>query len=109
MNWIELNHVSQLDVIQDSSYTKAQVIFKHSTRCSISSMALNRLEKSEAPQAADFYFLDLIRHRDISNSIADVFNVQHESPQILIIKNGKCIYHESHLAIEMPSITENIA
>ena len=64
-------------------------------------MVLHRLERSDAPENMDFYFLDLLRYRDISNRIADNFQVYHQSPQILLIKNGECIYDESHMAIQM--------
>jgi bacillithiol system protein YtxJ len=67
-------------------------------------MVLNRLERSPQPADLDFYFLDLIAHRDISNSIADTFHVFHESPQIIVIKNGECIYDESHNGIRMDEI-----
>ena len=109
MNWISLTDIAQLDSITKNSFDTPQVIFKHSTRCSISSMALNRLEREEAPTNADFYYLDLIKHRDISNAIADKFNVYHESPQILVIKNGECIYDESHQGINMGEITDQVA
>lgn len=109
MNWISLTDMAQLDSIKKNSFDTPQVIFKHSTRCSISSMALNRLEREEAPANTDFYYLDLIKYRDISNAIADQFNVYHESPQILVIKNGECIYDESHQGINMNEITEQVA
>ena len=109
MNWISLTDIAQLDSITKNSFVTPQVIFKHSTRCSISSMALNRLEREEAPTNTDFYYLDLIKHRDISNAIADKFNVYHESPQILVIKNGECIYDESHQGINMGEITDQVA
>ena len=101
MNWIPLSSEEQLKVIIEKSATIPQVIFKHSTRCSTSSMVLHRLERSDAPENMDFYFLDLLRYRDISNRIADNFQVYHQSPQILLIKNGECIYDESHMAIQM--------
>lgn len=109
MNWIPLTELDQLESIRKKSFETPQVIFKHSTRCSISSTALNRLEREEAPSNADFYYLDLIKHRAISNAIADKFNVYHESPQILVIKNGECIYDESHQGIRMNEIAEQVA
>lgn len=108
MNWIELKSEAQIKEIIEKSQTKPQVIFKHSTRCSISSMAKGRLERAIQPENADFYFLDLIANRSISNKIASAFNVYHESPQILIIKNGQCSYDESHGAISMAEIEEQV-
>jgi len=109
MNWIPLTELDQLDQIKKQSFDSPQVIFKHSTRCSISSMALNRLERETAPSTADFYYLDLIKYRSISNAIAEQFDVYHESPQILVIKNGECIYDESHQGISMFEIAEQVA
>ncbi len=104
MHWIHLSDEEQLKQIITRSHTRAQVIFKHSTRCSISAVALQRLQKSEQPSEVDFYFLDLLAHRSISNKIAEVFKVHHESPQILLIKDGECIFAESHLGISMQDI-----
>lgn len=106
MNWIPLKSEDQLIEIVERSYSKPQVIFKHSTRCSISSMAKSRLERSVAPENTDFYYLDLIAHRSISNKIAADFNVFHESPQVLLIRNGECVYDESHGSITMDEIEE---
>lgn len=109
MNWIPLTTEEQLIQIQERSATVPQVIFKHSTRCGTSSMVLSRLERSDAPASVDFYFLDLIRYRNISNKIAEVFNVYHESPQILLIRNGECVYDESHMGIRMDELIEQAA
>ena len=103
--WINLTTEEQLQEIKERSNEKPQLIFKHSTRCSISSMAKNRLDRSSRPDGMDFYFLDLIKHRNISNKVSKDFNVYHESPQVLIIKNGQSIYDESHSAIDMQEIT----
>ena len=97
MNWIELSDESQLNQILSKSAITPQVIFKHSTRCSISRMAKSRLERSPTPTSIDFNFLDLLQHRNISNNIEDVLDVEHQSPQILLIKNGKCVYTEGYL------------
>ncbi len=106
MNWIPLTTEEQLEQIKQKSATVPQVIFKHSTRCSISSMVLDRLERSAAPGSIDFYYLDLIAYRSISNRIAELFHVHHESPQVLVIKNGECIYDESHMGIRMDEVAE---
>lgn len=108
MNWINLNNRNQLTEIKELSRSKAQVIFKHSTRCSVSSMAKNRLEKDEQPASCDFYFLDLIKFRSLSNQIAEDFAVNHESPQVLLIKNMECVYEESHNGIDMSELAEHI-
>ena len=104
MNWIPLQDEAQLDEIIANSNTTPQVIFKHSTRCSVSSMAKNRLDKNIAPNGINFYFLDLIKHRNISNKIAEYFQVRHQSPQVLVIQNGKCIFTESHSGITFDEI-----
>ena len=108
MEWIHLTDEEQLSNIIEKSKEKAQVIFKHSNRCSISSVALQRLQKGKQPGETDFYFLDLIRHRQLSNKIAEVFKVRHESPQILVIKNAECVFIESHLSIDMHEIVDQV-
>ena len=107
MQWNQLVSEEQLKQIIQKSTEKPQVIFKHSTRCSISSVAYQRLQKAAQPDGFDFYYLDLLAHRPLSNQIADTFQVHHESPQILVIRDGKCVYDESHLAISMMDIVEN--
>lgn len=108
MQWIDLTSLDQLEAIRSKSAERPQVIFKHSTRCSISSMALARLNRSEQPADTDFYLLDLIQYRAISNAIADDFQVYHESPQVLVIRNGACVYDESHNGISMDEIVESV-
>ena len=109
MNWIEITDLQEIESIKKLSFNKSQLIFKHSTRCSISSMVKNRLEKGEVQSKIDFYLLDLIKHRDISNSIAETFNVHHESPQVILVKNGECTFSESHYDIRFDEITEQAA
>jgi bacillithiol system protein YtxJ len=104
MDWKVLREENEIEEIIKRSQTKAQVIFKHSTRCSISSVAKGRLDRAKVPQGADFYYLDLISYRSLSNKISQVFNVHHESPQILVIRDGVCVYDESHMAINMGDI-----
>ena len=108
MNWREFTTEEALEEIKSRSAEKPQVIFKHSTRCSISSMAKSRLERATAPDGVEFNYLDLIAHRNVSAKIAEVFNVEHASPQVLIIKDGACIYDESHNAINMDEIVEAV-
>ncbi|MEP6584443.1 MAG: bacillithiol system redox-active protein YtxJ [Ginsengibacter sp.] len=104
MNWIPLKSEEQINEIKFNSDKSPQVIFKHSIRCSISSMAKNRLDKNDKPDGVDFYYLDIINYRDISNKIAEEFNVSHQSPQVLIINGGQCVYNESHSGIRMDEI-----
>jgi len=106
MNWHTIISEEQLDTIQEASYHKPQLIFKHSTTCSISKMALSRFERAEAPDSIDFHYLDLLNYRAISNAIAEKFQVHHESPQVILIKNGECTYDESHYGIMMDEVIE---
>ncbi len=97
LNWINLTQLEQLDGITESSSTKPILIFKHSTRCAISKMALRSFEREfNLQDKITPYFLDLLEHRDISNEIAQRFNVVHQSPQIVLIHNQECIYDASH-------------
>ena len=101
INWIPLTDLGQLEEIVALSNEKPVAIFKHSTRCSVSRFALKQFEnKFDSADAVDTYFLDLIAHRTISNEIANRFQVVHQSPQLLLIKNGKSVYNVSHSDID---------
>lgn len=108
MEWIKLHDIKQLESITEKSYKKPQVLFKHSVRCGVSSVVLRRIEKTDKIPDADYYFLDLIHFRRISDEISSKFHVNHESPQLLLIQNGECTYYESHLAITMEDLEEGI-
>lgn len=109
MNWNQLTTEQQLDEIIVTSAEKPVVIFKHSTRCSISSTALSRLERAwDAEQTLAFY-LDLIAYRPISGMIAEKFDLEHQSPQILVIDNGKCTYSATHWDISMEDLKPYLA
>lgn len=96
MNWIELKDLSQVKEIKLISKDKKVVIFKHSTRCSISRLALSKFERNWNFDNVTPFLIDLLNHRDVSNQIAEVFMVDHESPQLLVIENEQCIEHASH-------------
>lgn len=108
MNWKSIDSEVVLTEIVKESFQKPQVIFKHSTRCSISSMAKNRLERKADGMEEDFYLLDLIAHRNLSIKISQDFKVYHESPQVLLISRGECVYDESHMGINLDEIQEQI-
>ncbi|EKB50291.1 bacillithiol system redox-active protein YtxJ [Cecembia lonarensis] len=111
MDWIKLEDKSQIEAIKIQSKAKPVLIFKHSTRCSISSMVLERLKrnwKSEDFEKTTPYILDLIANRDLSNQIAQEFGVFHQSPQIILIKDEKSFYDTSHMGINYPDIMRRI-
>jgi bacillithiol system protein YtxJ len=110
MNWIAITSESQLKDILANTEQPA-MIFKHSTRCSISATALNRLERNwndaeVAPLKA--YYLDLLSYRPVSNQVANVLNVTHQSPQLLLIHQGKCVYNASHMDISYPELKRQL-
>lgn len=106
VQWIDLTTVEQLTESLSKSKDKPQLLFKHSTRCSISSMAKARFERewSLTPEQCDVYYLDLIIYRSISNQIEEDLNVVHQSPQAILVINGKVAYHSSHNMIEADEI-----
>ena len=98
--WIPLEAMDQLEAIAEKSNGRPQVIFKHSNTCGISRMVLNMFEGSyDMDLDIDLYFLTIQNHRDISNRIAEKFDVLHESPQLLVVKDGEVTFHTSHGAI----------
>ncbi|RTY82509.1 bacillithiol system redox-active protein YtxJ [Flavobacterium sp. LS1P28] len=109
INWNELTDLVQLDEIIAISNEKPVAIFKHSTRCSISRMALKQFENEfNSSDKVTPYFLDLIAHRDISNEIANRFGVHHQSPQLILIKDGKAIYNVSHSDIDAEELGRKV-
>lgn len=96
MNWIDLVSADQLETIKKESNEGPVLIFKHSTTCSISAMAYNRLQRGSKSFNFKFYYLDLRAHRDVSNLVASTFDVVHESPQVLLINKGVAVYNASH-------------
>jgi len=108
MHWKYITDLAQVDQIKkQDGYS---LIFKHSTRCSVSMMAKKRFEMdwSVLPENTSLYFLDLISYRDISAQIAETFQVHHESPQILLIKDGDCVLDASHSDISAEEVAEVI-
>ncbi|TRW23411.1 bacillithiol system redox-active protein YtxJ [Flavobacterium zepuense] len=104
--WNDLTDIQQLDAIATESAETPVIIFKHSTRCSVSRMALKNFEREYAIDidTAKPYFLDLLEHRDISNEIASRFGVVHQSPQLILIKNGEAVYTTSHSDIDAAEV-----
>lgn len=108
MNWINITSAEQLNDIKAA--TGYSIIFKHSTRCPISMMAKRKFELDEKlfEEKTPLYFLDLIKYRDISANVAELFKVHHESPQLLLVKNGECILDQSHSSISAEEAVEAI-
>jgi bacillithiol system protein YtxJ len=112
MNWIQLNNIDQLKDIVQLSHTKPVLIFKHSTTCSISATSLSRFERqydsSKAPNL-QCYYLDLKAFRAVSNAVAEQLEVDHESPQVLLLANGQAVYNASHYDISFAEVVGAIA
>ncbi len=108
MNWKNITSISDVENIVNDSFSKTCMIFKHSTRCEISAIAKYRLESDWAnlEQPTEPFLLDLIDHRDVSNFISEKFSVFHESPQVLLLKNGECFFDTSHLDISVDELNE---
>lgn len=106
MKWTEFTDMNQLDALKQPF-----IIFKHSTRCPISGMAKRNveLEADMIPDDVPAFFLDLIKHRDLSNQIAERYSVRHESPQLLLISEDHCAYHASHGDISVSDVVSAIA
>ena len=109
--WKSLEAMDSLDSLTMASEEKPQLIFKHSTRCIISKMALRSFENEWEEYGgidADIHFLDLIAFRDVSNEIASRFSVVHESPQVILLSGGKAIYDDSHQSISLGEVRKRI-
>lgn len=108
--WVHVTSVAQFIEIVETPSAKAKLFFKHSTRCSISSMALKGFERSWdlSNTACELYFVDLIAHRDVSNSIAATAHVEHQSPQVIVWKGEEVVYNASHHHIDAQLIQQTI-
>ena len=111
INWVPLSESSQLDTLIKLSKTKPVLIFKHSTRCGISRMALKSFEKQYdlSTDQIELYFLDLLNYRGLSDEIATRFHILHQSPQVIVLQNEKVVYHDSHYQISVEQIKKVIS
>lgn len=103
-----LNAKEQFDEIDEISHSKPVVLFKHSTRCFISRSALKQFdaEYNFPEDKMNWFLLDLLNFRDLSNEIASRYNVTHQSPQIVVIRNGKAVFNESHDSISVDNLKQ---
>ena len=110
LTWLPLTSLEQLETIETESNTASVLIFKDSTRCGISKMVIKQFEKlfTEENQHLKVYYLDLLNYRDISNGIAAKFQVMHQSPQLIVVRNGSAVHHASHNDITQVNLTRFI-
>jgi bacillithiol system protein YtxJ len=108
INWIPLTSLEQIEQIKEESKSEPIFIFKHSTRCGISSSVIRQFEKKfdESMQNAKVYYLDLLSYRNVSNEVGYTFQVLHQSPQLLIIKNETAVGKASHYDINAVNLQE---
>ena len=110
IDWRILKSIDQLREVDQLSRDHYVLIYKHSTRCAVSSASLSRLERKwDSGQQLIPYFLDLIAFRDVSDAVSERYGINHESPQVLVIRKGECVYHASHFGISFDEILENVA
>ncbi|MDX1943153.1 MAG: bacillithiol system redox-active protein YtxJ [Saprospiraceae bacterium] len=109
LKWLELTQNEQIAEIAALSHQKPCTIYKHSTRCALSSIAKRRLESGWFFEQEDLpiFYLDVIEHRALSKQVAEFFSVYHESPQLLLIRQGECTYEASHLEISLDEFKKN--
>jgi bacillithiol system protein YtxJ len=111
MHWIKITQNEDLEQLKSESFKAPVLIFKHSTRCGTSALVIDKLERrwdETETSGIQAYYLDLIRHRDLSNQIEREFGVYHESPQVIIIHHGKAVYDASHFLINYSNILDEL-
>ena len=104
MKKIDITSLEDLDQIDQASFNQPKIIYKHSKTCGLCDIIWNIIKESDF----ELNYLDLLTYRPISNEIERRYNVQHESPQILIIKDGKCVYSASHRRIKNEEIQKQL-
>ncbi|MDX6745890.1 bacillithiol system redox-active protein YtxJ [Polaribacter sp. PL03] len=110
LNWLPLTSLEQLETIKNESNTEAVLIFKHSTRCGISSMVIKQFEKlfTEEHKGLKVYYLDLLNYRNISDEVGYKFQVMHQSPQLIAVRNGVSVYDAAHYDITQTNLSRFI-
>jgi bacillithiol system protein YtxJ len=111
MDWIRIQSPDQIDAAIEDSHDQIVLIYKHSPICGLSSHAHQKLENGKAEiidMKLKTYFVDVVSQRQLSRSIAERFNIVHQSPQVLLIKDGECIYDTSHFNISIEKIKKAI-
>lgn len=108
--WLPLTQPEQIAELAQASHEQPVLIFKHSTTCSISAAAKSKIERQWADSGLDLpiYYLDLLRFRPLSAQIAEAFSIHHESPQLLLIKDGECTYDASHMGIRLNEVKQAV-
>lgn len=109
IDFVDLNQWSEI-ISKSNELPKGVLVFKHSDTCSISMMAYSRIQRNwlATNNEIPFYLLEVKKYRNISNSIAEKLNIQHESPQLFLIKNGNCVYSQSHGNIDIKEAVSTI-
>lgn len=109
MNWIHLTRPEELRAVNEASRQRPVLIFKHSTSCGISAMALARIERAWKPtDDHTTYFIELRKNRDVSNAVEEQYGIRHESPQALIILAGQCVHADSHSGIRYDALVAEL-
>ena len=109
LNWINIESVEELDTAFNNTDQKSGLFFKHSTRCPTSRMVLNTFESEwEENGKCNLYFINLLAHRDVSNTLSDLSGVEHQSPQAILVQNKTSIYNNSHSGISAKEIQKLI-
>lgn len=106
--WIPLNEPEQIEQVLERSKNKPQIIYKHSTRCAVSSIALFSLQglSADTKEQADFNFLNVIDQRELSKFVSEKLQIRHESPQLLLIRDGEVEWHGSHYEVKAETVAE---
>ncbi len=109
-NWNVLTEEEELQGVMEASHNRLQLVYKHSFTCGICHMTLENIEDSfdELEEQADMHFVDVKNARPVSNLLADKLDVRHESPQVIIIREGKAVWDESHHAIKGEEILKQL-
>ena len=110
LSWTPLISVEEINTIKEISKNQSILIFKHSTRCGISRMVIKQFESlfNEENKQLKVYYLDLLNFREVSSKLSEVFQVIHQSPQLLVIKNGISVYNESHYEITKVNLSKYV-
>jgi bacillithiol system protein YtxJ len=97
-----LRAVGELDAVLGESHRRPVLLFKHSYTCGVSAEALDelRLHIDEATSASIQYAMVTVQtHRDVSNAVSQRLGVRHETPQAILVRDGRVVWTASHFRV----------
>jgi bacillithiol system protein YtxJ len=102
--FLKISDRDDLDTLLDDSKLRPVVVFKHSNACPLSAAAYREMEKFEG----DVSLVVVQTAREVSRELASITGIRHESPQVLVLRDGKAVWNASHYQIKADTVARAI-